>query len=238
MAGVALFVPCYVEVLRPSERERALRVLRALGEAPEVVDGGCCGQPAFNSGFRDEASVVGRSLARRLRGFDRVVILSGSCTAMVQHYLPDLVPRARPLAARVSEFAAYVASHPRLEQLRLRLEGVVAYHDSCHLRRELAGTELVVALLHRIQGLDLRRLRFEDECCGFGGTFSVKLPEVSVRMAEEKLADVRSAGARALVSTDLSCLAHLEATARGLGEPLETWTVADLLAAALEGTGA
>lgn len=235
MAGLALFVPCYVEVLRPSEREHSLRVLRALGEDPEVVSGGCCGQPAFNSGFRDEAAAVGRALVRRLRRFDAVVVPSGSCTAMLRHYLPSLVRGAGPLAERVAEFASYVTNHPRLGELRLRLDGVVAYHDSCHLRRELGATEAVVALLRRVEGLELRRLRFEEECCGFGGTFAVKLPEVSVRMAEQKLADIRATGARAVVSTDLSCLANLEATARGLGEPIETWTAADLIAAALEG---
>jgi L-lactate dehydrogenase complex protein LldE len=157
---------------------------------------------------------------------------------MATHYLPGLFPGAKAEGAArivrgVHEFAAYVASHPNLDRLVFRLDGVVAYHDSCHLRRELGLSALALGLLARIEGLEVRRLAHEPECCGFGGTFSLKLPEVSGGMLAAKLGDVQATGAHVLVSTDFSCLAHIEAGARGSGMRLETWTLAELLARAL-----
>src|SRR6187551_2476561 len=130
MARIAIFDPCYVAALRPSDAEHALRVLRALGDEPDLLDGRCCGQPAFNSGFRGEAHDVGRELLRAAQPYDSVVVASGSCASMVGHYLPGLFqpPRragAERIAARFHEFALYVASHPNLERLGLRLPGVV-----------------------------------------------------------------------------------------------------------------
>ncbi|MGE5597427.1 MAG: heterodisulfide reductase-related iron-sulfur binding cluster, partial [Hyphomicrobiales bacterium] len=134
---------------------------------------------------------------------------------------------------RFEEFTRYVANHPNVNKLGLRLEGTVAYHDSCHFRRELHGTADAIALLSRIEGLEVRRLTYEEECCGFGGSFSVKLPEVSVAMMTAKLGDLAETGAAVLVSPDFSCLAHLQAGANGLGIRLETGTIAELLSRAL-----
>jgi L-lactate dehydrogenase complex protein LldE len=238
MARVALFDPCYLAALRPEDAGHARRVLEALGDEVTLVDGRCCGQPAFNSGFRGEARSVGRELLRATRGFEVVVTPSGSCVSMVSHYLPGLwegrrAETARAIAGRFREFASYVQNHPRTPALALRLEGAVAYHDSCHLRRELGLTGDAIALLGRIVGLEVRRLSGEEECCGFGGSFSVKLPEVSAAMLRAKLDAVAATGARILVSTDFSCLAHIEAGAHGLGLELETWTLSELLARAL-----
>ncbi len=243
VARVALFDPCYMNTLRPSDAARARHVLETLGDTVELIDGRCCGQPAFNSGFHDEARTVGRELLRAGREFDIVVTPSGSCTSMVQHYLPSLfgdpktpgrAANAAAIAHRFHEFSAYVAAHPALDKMVFKLEGTVAYHDSCHARRELALTSTVASLLARVQGLEVRRLSYEAECCGFGGSFSLKLPEISVAMMTSKLDDAVQTGARVLVSTDFSCLSHLEAGARGLGIELETWTIAELLSRALE----
>lgn len=238
MATIALAVPCYMAVLRPEDARHACRVLEALGEDVAVIDGRCCGQPAFNSGYREEARRVGRQLLRDARAFDTVVMPSGSCTAMVRHYLPGLFDDERNegaerIAGRVREFAEYVASHPGLDSLPLRLDGAVVYHDSCHGRRELGITAQVLSLLGRVDGIEVRRLAHEDECCGFGGTFSAKLPEVSAAMVAPKLDDIAATGARVVVSADLSCLAHIEAAARGQGIDIETWTLPELLARAL-----
>lgn len=238
MARVALFTPCYMAALRPDDGRRAQRVLERLGDEVAAIVGPCCGQPAFNSGYRAEARSVGRALLRAARGHEMVVIPSGSCASMVRHYLPGLWagPRGASIermSERFVEFGAYVAAHPNVAALPLRLAGAVAWHDSCHGRRELGLTEGAVGLLEQVEGLDVRRLAWEDECCGFGGTFTVKEPEVSVAMAKAKLADVAARGARVLVSGDLSCLAHLEATARADDQPLETWTLAELLDRAL-----
>ncbi len=238
MAKAALFVPCYMAALRPEDGGHARRVLERLGDEVDTIVGPCCGQPAFNSGYRAEARSVGRVLLRAAREHETIVIPSGSCASMVKHYLPGLWagPRGASIermADRFVEFGAYVAAHPNVAALPLRLAGAVTYHDSCHGRRELGLTEGAVGLLEQVEGLDVRRLAYEDECCGFGGAFTVKEPEVSVAMARSKLADVASRGVRVLVSGDLSCLAHLEATARADDQPLETWTLAELLDRAL-----
>ena len=239
MAAVALFDPCYMATLRPGDAECARRVLEALGDSPALIDGRCCGQPAFNSGYRDEARTAGRELLKAAQPWSCVVALSGSCTAMVRHYLPmtwdgDRRLGAQSIANRFRDFSSYVATHPNVGNLGLKLEGTVAYHDSCHGRRELGVTNDIISLLGRIQGLDVRRLAYEEECCGFGGTFAVKMPEISVAMMTAKLDDVAATGAKVLVSADYSCLAHLESGAKGLGMKLETWTMAELLARALD----
>lgn len=238
MARVALFDPCYMAALRPGDAAHARHVLTALGDDVALIDGRCCGQPAFNSGFRGEAKAVGRELLRVAQPHAVIVTPSGSCVSMVRHYLPGLfegsrVAGAQSIANRFREFTGYVATHPNVDRLGLRLRGVVAYHDACHARRELGLTGMTLGLLARIDGLEVRRLACEEECCGFGGSFSVKLPEISVAMMTAKLDDVRSTGARVLVSGDFSCLAHIEAGARGLGISLETWTIAELLSRAL-----
>ena len=238
MGKVALFTPCYMAALRPEDGRRARRVLERLGDEVATIVGPCCGQPAFNSGYRAEAKRVGRALLRAGRSHRVIVVPSGSCTSMAHHYLAGLWagPRGASVARlgeRFVEFGAYVAGHPNLGELALRLRGTVVYHDSCHGRRELGLTEGTIGLLGRIAGLETRQLAHEAECCGFGGTFTVKEPEVSDAMARAKLADVAASGARALVSGDLSCLAHLESAARAADQPLETWTLAELLDRAL-----
>jgi L-lactate dehydrogenase complex protein LldE len=238
MARVALFDPCYMAALRPQDVGFARHVLEKLGDTVTLIDGRCCGQPAFNSGFRNEARAAGRQLLKAGRTHQAVVVPSGSCTAMVRHYLPALFEGRRAagataIANRFVDFASYVAGHPGLGRLALRLEGAVTYHDSCHSRRELHASGAAKKLLERVQGLEVRPLQFEEECCGFGGTFSVKEPEVSVAMMTSKLDDVALTGARVVVSTDYSCLAHLEGGARGLGMQVQGWTLAELLSRAL-----
>ncbi len=238
MASVALFDPCYMAALNPGDAANARRILEALGDEVTLIDGRCCGQPAFNSGYRGEARTVGRELLRAAQPHATIVVPSGSCGSMIAHFLPGLFADERRLGAqsianRFVPFASYVLRHPNVGNLGLRLAGVVAYHDACHGRRELALTADILALLGRVEGLEVRRLAFEEECCGFGGTFSVKLPEISVAMMTAKLDDVVATGAKVLVSGDFSCLAHLDAGARGIGLKLESWTLPELLVRAL-----
>mgnify|MGYP003434024883 CR=1 FL=1 len=195
--------------VRPGDAANAIHVLQALGDSVTLLDGRCCGQPAFNSGFRDEARDAGRQLLKAGQPFEAVVVTSGSCTS-------------------------YLAAHPNLTSLALRLDGVVAYHDSCHTRRELGVSHIVLSLLARIHGLEVRRLLHEEECCGFGGTFAIKQPEVSVAMLTSKLDDISLSGARVVVSADFSCLAHIQSGAAGMGVQLEAWSLPELLARALE----
>ncbi len=238
MARVALFDPCYINALRPGDAANAVHVLESLGDEVTLLDGRCCGQPAFNSGFRNEARTVGRETLKAGRAFEVVVVTSGSCTSMVRHYLPFLYEGPRQMAAaqvasRFVDFPTYVATHPKLDTLVFKLDGAVSYHDACHTRREIGSSVHVLALLGRIEGLEVRRLAHEEECCGFGGAFSVKLPEVSVAMMTTKLDDIALAGARVVTSADYSCLAHLQSGADGIGIQFEGWSLPEVLARAL-----
>lgn len=239
MARVALVTPCYAEILRPADRGHARAVLEALGDEVIDVRDVCCGQPAFNAGHRGEALSVGRRILRETREFDAVVVPSGSCVSMVREHLPKLYDGSRRAAAErlagaFSELADYTAGHSSSADLRLSLDGVVTYHDSCHARRSLGLTDTVLGLLDRVAGLEVRRLQFEAECCGFGGAFSVTQPETAGAMRASKLADIAASGSRVVVSTDLSCLSHIATGAASTNPRLEMWSISELLARALE----
>ena len=157
---------------------------------------------------------------------------------MVRHYLPTLFEGSRAagatsIASRFADFASYVATHPRIDKVIFKLEGTITYHDSCHARRELHASGAAMGLLKRVEGLEVRPLLYGEECCGFGGTFSAKQPEISVAMMTSKLDDVSLTGARVLVSSDYSCLAHLESGARGIGMQMQGWSLPELLSRAL-----
>jgi L-lactate dehydrogenase complex protein LldE len=238
MGKIALFVPCYVQTIRPNERRFAERVLAALDIEFTVITDRCCGQPAFNSGFRDEAKKVGTGFLRAARDFDTIVTLSGSCTSMAREYLPSLfegirATNAATLGRRTVEFAEFVANAPGVRALGLELDGTVAYHDPCHVRRELGASKSALRVLGLVKGLDVRRIASEDECCGFGGTFATKFAEVSEEMGRAKLENVAASGAHVIVSGDVSCLAQLQSVADGSGIETETWTIAEVLAGAL-----
>ncbi len=238
MSRIALLVPCYMTILRPKDVSSSRRVLEALGESVDEIKGYCCGQPAYNSGFRKEARSVGRKMLQATRNYETVVIPSGSCTSMIRTGMPKLFIEPQDVSIeqqtkKIWDFGEFVNSHHQINQVQFKMTGSIVYHDSCHGRRELGLTPNLVNLIQRIEGLDLRRLPHEEECCGFGGSFTVKQPEVSVAIARAKLEEVEQSGARILVSEDLSCLTHLQATAEGDGHTLETWTIAELLDRAL-----
>lgn len=217
---VALFVPCYVDLVNPEVGVSVVRVLRRLGVEVVYPEGQtCCGQPAFNSGFFDEA----RGVARRFMDVfesgdvDHVVCPSGSCTTMVSHYYPfifdgnpDERARSEALAPRVREFSDFLVNVLGVEDLGARMGGRAVFHAGCHQRRELGILDEPRELLGNVEGLDLVDWDNEELCCGFGGTFSVKMPDVSVAMADEKIRALEGSGADTLVSCDSSCLMHLK----------------------------
>jgi L-lactate dehydrogenase complex protein LldE len=210
---VQLFATCLGDLFFPEAVEDAETLLREAGFEVVVPAGQvCCGQPAFNAGHRRAARRVARTF---LRAFDRdapVVVPSGSCATMLAHYLPELVD-AEPY--EVSELSAYLeASGAPVSELNR--ERRLAYHDSCHMLRELGISEPPRRLLER-SGAALVPLPRPDLCCGFGGTFSVRQPEVSVALADEKLQG--AAAAEALVTADPGCLMHLRGRAAWTGGP-------------------
>jgi len=224
MAVVQLFATCLGDLVFPEVIEDAERLLREAGFEVEFPPGQvCCGQPAFNAGHRGAARRVARTFVRAFSRATPVVLPSGSCTAMVAHHLPGLVG-CEPY--EVWELSAFLDAHgfdpPRRNEGRR-----LAYHDSCHMLRELRVAEPPRRLLER-SGATLVPLPRPDLCCGFGGTFSVRQPEVSVAMADDKLAGAASADG--LVTADPGCLLHLRGRAEGAGRGVPVAHLASVLA--------
>lgn len=248
---VALLVTCVVDVVAPEAAVGAVALLRAAGATVEVPDGQtCCGQPAWNAGFAPEAARVAATTLDALEaaladGADAVVVPSGSCTCMVRRFWPDLfaavgdegrAARARRVAERTHELSEWLAA---ADLPALAAEPAeVAQHHGCHLLRELDAGAAPTALLARIDGVEVAPWPDAERCCGFGGAFSVKLPEVAEAMADEKLRTLprpADGSPTTIVSTDVSCLVHLKGRADATGVPVEVRHVAEVAAAALPG---
>jgi len=210
---VQLFATCLGDLVLPDAVADAESLLRCAGH--EVVFPAaqvCCGQPAFNAGHRRAAARVARTFVRAFSRELPVVVPSGSCATMLSHYLPELLGVEPYEVYELSAFLVGTAL-PRLNDGR-----TLAYHDSCHMLRELGISDQPRALLEA-SGATLVPLRRPDLCCGFGGTFSVRQPEISVAMADDKLGDVAASAAEALVTADPGCLVHLRARAEHVGGP-------------------
>jgi L-lactate dehydrogenase complex protein LldE len=198
----------------------------------------CCGQPALNSGFPDPARRLMRHWIDVFEPYDAVVSPSGSCTATVSHQYPRMLggtwaARARELAGRTYELSQFVAAYGA--DLPMRLDATVTYHDSCHMLRGLGERSAPRTVLGRVAGLRLVEMAEHETCCGFGGTFAAKFPEVSVGLADQKLAAAEDSGAGLLVSADPGCLTHLTARVVDTRGAVRTRHIAELIADAVEG---
>lgn len=235
---VALFSTCIVDQVFPQVGLSVAAILERLGfdvYFPEAQT--CCGQPAFNSGYRAEAAQVARHFLHVFRGADYIVVPSGSCGTMIAHHFKDLFPdgdaalaEAHALEPRVYEFSRFLLEVARADDLGARFDGVVTYHDSCHALREMHIKEGPRRLLSKVRGLTLREMDVAEECCGFGGTFSVKFPEVSGAMARTKIDSIVRTGASAVVSIDSSCLMQLQGAISRAGLPIRALHLAEILA--------
>ena len=244
---IALFVPCYVDQLKPDVGLAALDVFDALGfETVYPEDQTCCGQPFLTAGEVDRGRSLGRHFIDVFEDFDEIVTLSGSCAAMVRRQLPLLVPgsRAEDVAGRTREFCEFLVEHGAACKPLGRFPDRVGLHASCHALRDLRlGTpsetrepervDPARSLLASIDELELIDLTRPDECCGFGGLFSIEEEAVSCQMGLDRLADHRGAGARVITSTDISCLLHLDGLAQKNGFSVRTMHVAEILASSL-----
>lgn len=232
----SLMITCLGDVLRPAAGQSTVRLLRRLGhEVDFSADQTCCGQPFFNSGFEDLA----RQQARQtIRIFDHglpVVVPSGSCAAMVKVEYPQLLaddaewePRARELADRTFELADLLVNRLGVVDVGARFEGKIAYHYACHLRG-LGMSDEVERLLAHVAGATYVPLPRQDQCCGFGGSFAVRYPEISTAMVSDKAACIVETTADALVSTDAGCLMNIGGRLRRLGHGVEVLHLAELL---------
>ncbi|HZU26293.1 MAG TPA: (Fe-S)-binding protein [Bryobacteraceae bacterium] len=236
---VSIFVTCIIDQIFPAVGIAMTEVLERLGYAVDFREGQtCCGQPAFNTGYRDEARAVARHFLDVFRDAECIVVPSGSCTSMIAHHFADLfhddpaaLSEAHNLQSRVFEFSQFLLNEARVDDIAARFDGVVTYHDSCHALREFGIKDGPRRLLARVQGLTLREMDAAEECCGFGGTFSVKFPEVSGAMARTKIESIRRTGANTVVSADSSCLMQLQGAIRRAGLNIRTLHLAEVLAA-------
>jgi len=202
---VALFVTCMVDQLFPKVGMAMASVLERLGYAVDFPENQtCCGQPAFNSGYRDEARTVARHFIKTFENYPRIVVPSGSCTSMIVHHFAELfrkepltLERVHALEKRVFEFSTFLTEVARVEDVGARLDEVVTFHDGCHALRELGIRDAPRRLLAHVRGLELREMQPAEECCGFGGTFAVKFAELSGAMARTRLDAILETGASA-----------------------------------------
>ena len=227
-----------VDQLMPQVGIAMAEVLERLGyrvDFPEQQT--CCGQPAFNAGYRDEARTVARHFLATFEASEAVVVPSGSCASMVVHHYAELfqkepatLSRAESLAGRVWEFSEFLTRVAGVEDVGARFEDVATYHDGCHSLREMGIREGPRRLLARVRGLDLREMHPAEECCGFGGTFAVKFAELSGAMARTRIEAILRTGARTVVSADPSCLMQIQGVLSRAGAPVRTLHLAEVLA--------
>ncbi|MEI8234824.1 MAG: (Fe-S)-binding protein [Verrucomicrobiota bacterium] len=234
--NVTLFIPCFIDACFPKAGASAVQILERLGHTvdyPRQLT--CCGQPAFNSGYWEETRTVARPVLERLKDAEVVVILSGSCGAMIKNFYPELfqgMPEeaaARALSAKCYEFSDFLVTRLGVHDLGASFPHKITFHDGCHGRRELGIKAQPRQLLASVRGLTLVEMEEAETCCGFGGTFSAKFPMVSAAMGEGKIASALETGAEYIVSNDSSCLMHLQGLIDRQGKPLKTIHLAEVL---------
>jgi len=235
---VSLFVTCMVDQLFPQVGMAMAGVLERLGyqvDFPE--DQTCCGQPAFNSGYRGEARIVARHFLNTFESSEAIVVPSGSCTSMVAHHYaelfhkdPETLARVHALEKKIWEFSTFLTDVAGVEDVGARFDDVVTFHDGCHALRELGIKSAPRRLLANVRGLELREMQPAEECCGFGGTFSVKFAELSGAMAQTKIDAIIRTGARTVVSLDPSCLMQIQGVLSRNGSSIRTMHLAEVLA--------
>jgi L-lactate dehydrogenase complex protein LldE len=240
MRRVQLLATCLVDQLFPRVGFAVAQVLERAGVEVAVPSGQtCCGQPAFNAGFTDEARSMARHTIDVLSREDTpVVVPSGSCADMLIHHAPVLLAdqgpyatRARALAARTYEFTRYVADVLKITDCGACLKGSATYHPECHGLRGLNVDRQPHELLEAVRGLDVHPLRDAETCCGFGGLFAVKMSDISGAMLRRKLDCIEESGAGMVVATDMSCLMHIAGGLRRRNSPVEVRHLAEVLAA-------
>ena len=240
---VALFVTCLVDLFRPSVGFAAVRLLERAGCAVEVPAAQtCCGQPAFNTGDRATSEAMAKGLVRAFAGYDHVVAPSGSCAGMLRKHLPELFDaepewraRAEELAGRCHELVSFLVDVMGVRAVEgARLAARATYHDSCSGLREMKVKRQPRQLLASVEGLELVEMAEAETCCGFGGTFCVKYPEISTRMVSDKARNAQATGADLLLAGDLGCLMNMAGRLKRTGSRLEARHVAEVLAGATD----
>ena len=236
--SVGLFVTCLVDLFRPSIGFAAIKLLQDAGAAVEVPESQtCCGQPAYNSGDRADAKAIAKAVIESFERFDYVVAPSGSCAGMLKLHYPTLLAddpafaeRARALGEKSFELTSFLVEVLGADSVKARFGGNVTYHDSCSSLRELKVHDAPRRLLASIGGLALTEMEETEVCCGFGGAFSVKYPDISNAIGEAKARNAIQSGADCLLAGDLGCLLHIAGKLSRDGSQVECRHVAEVLA--------
>jgi L-lactate dehydrogenase complex protein LldE len=236
--NVGLFVTCLVDAFRPSVGFAAVKLLEDAGCRVVVPEGQtCCGQPAYNSGDREDAKALARRVIDLFKEFDYAVLPSGSCAGMVKAHYPALLAgdslyaeAARDLSAKTFELVSFLTDILKVEGVQASFPGKTAYHDSCSGLRELGIKAQPRKLLASVQGLELAELSGPEECCGFGGTFCVKYPDISERLVDDKAEDIKATGAETVLAGDLGCLLNIAGRMKRKGMTVKARHVAEVLA--------
>ncbi len=235
---VALFVTCLVDFFRPTIGFAAVKLLEEAGCTVEVPQAQtCCGQPAYNSGDRADAKAIALQFLDAFKSYDYVVAPSGSCAGMIRRHYPELfaddpevLPRAQHLAERSWELVSFLVDICGRHAVEARWERRVTYHDGCSGLRELGVKDQPRQLLASVGGLSLRELPGAEVCCGFGGTFCIKYPDISDKMVSDKEADIAATDAEAVLAGDLGCLLNIAGKLHRRGRRIEVRHVAEVLA--------
>ncbi|WP_454918937.1 (Fe-S)-binding protein [Xanthobacter sediminis] len=234
---VGLFCTCLVDTIRPSVGFAAAKLLEDAGCEVDVPRQTCCGQPAFNSGDRATARALAEQAIAAFESFDYVVVPSGSCAGMMKAHYPELFAgepdgmiRAERFSAKVFELTSFLVDVLGVTKVAARYEGTVTYHDSCSGLRELKVKDQPRALLASVEGLTLTEMADADTCCGFGGTFCVKYPDISDAIVGKKAANTVASGADTLLAGDLGCLMNMAGKLQRQGHDIAVRHVAEVLA--------
>ena len=234
---VQLFIPCFVDQLYPQTAFNMVKVLEKAGcEVHYNTNQTCCGQPAFNAGFLDEARAVCNKFIQDFDNADYIVAPSASCVGFVRNYYTKLfdnssvLHQVKNLASRTFEFSEFLTDVLKIEKLGAVFKAKATYHDSCAALRECKIKDAPRRLLSNVSGLEMVEMNEVETCCGFGGTFAVKFDSISIGMADQKVTNALATKADYIISTDLSCLMHLDGYIKGKNLPLQTIHIADVLA--------
>lgn len=238
---VQLFIPCFVDQLYPETAFNMVKVLeKACCDVAYNPNQTCCGQPAFNAGFQDEAKSVATKFIKDFDTTDYVVAPSASCVGFVRNYYLGLFDNSsqhnqvKDLSGRIFEFTEFLTEVLKIENFGAELKIKATYHDSCAALRECKIKEGPRKLLEKVKGLEIIEMADTETCCGFGGTFAVKFDAISAAMADQKINHALATGASHIISTDLSCLMHLQGIISKNSIPLSTMHIADVLASGWE----
>ncbi len=234
---VDIFIPCFIDQIYPNTGFNMVKILEKVGCGvnynPEQT---CCGQPAFNAGHWDDCKEVGEKFIREFQNDRYIISPSASCVGMIKNYYPDMFHNSslhneyKQIRKNIYEISDFLVNVLKISDLGAKLDGVATYHDSCAALREYGIKNEPRVLLSKVRGLELREMKDTEVCCGFGGSFSAKFEPVAVGMGEKKIDNALETGAEYLISTDVSCLMHLDGYAKKQEKAIKMMHLCDVLA--------